>query len=72
MAGVVGEEYIWQRSSACGGGVCVEVANLGDGEVAVRDSKNPGAVAHVFDADEWRAFVIGVKAGEFDFDLVPA
>lgn len=54
----------WLRSSLCGAGNCVEVASLGDG-VAVRDSKG-GTDLLVFTADEWRAFVGGVKIGEFD------
>jgi hypothetical protein len=44
----------------------VEVAHLADGSVAVRDSKNVRKAAHVFDREEWSAFVTGVKNGEFD------
>ena len=56
----------FRRSSSCDGGHCVEVAQLPDGGVAVRDSKHPDLEPRIFDADEWRAFVRGVKAGEFD------
>lgn len=56
----------YRRSSSCDGAGCVEVARLADGSVAVRDSKNPDLEPRVFDAAEWRAFVAGVKAGEFD------
>lgn len=48
-----------------GGGACVEVGRVE--AVAVRDSKNPEGPVLVFDATEWREFVIAVKAGEFDF-----
>jgi hypothetical protein len=34
--------------------------------VAIRDSKDTRKAAHVFDSEEWAAFVSGVKAGEFD------
>jgi Domain of unknown function (DUF397) len=56
----------WVRSRACSSDGCVEVAQLGDGSVALRDSKDVGKAAHVFDRDEWAAFVTGVKKGEFD------
>jgi hypothetical protein len=56
----------WVRSRACSSDGCVEVAQLADGSVALRDSKDAGKAAHVFDRDEWTAFVTGVKNGEFD------
>lgn len=54
----------WRRSSLCNDAACVEVARLGH-EVLVRDSKSPGP-ALVFTHEQWQAFLIGVKAGEFD------
>lgn len=59
-------EARWVRSRACSSDGCVEVARFGDGSVAIRDSKDPGKAAHVFDREEWAAFVTGVKNGEFD------
>lgn len=59
----------FRRSSFCGDGSCVEVSALQDGTIAVRDGKNRDQSQHVFTADEWTAFVRGVKAGEFDFGL---
>ncbi|GAA1837652.1 hypothetical protein GCM10009836_15450 [Pseudonocardia ailaonensis] len=56
----------YRTSSFCASGQCVEVAELGGGRIAVRDSKNRLKPRHVFTADEWEAFVRGVKAGEFD------
>jgi Domain of unknown function (DUF397) len=58
----------WRKSSYSGGngGACVEVAALGDGGRAVRDSKDPSGPRLAFAAEEWAAFTAGVKAGEFD------
>jgi Domain of unknown function (DUF397) len=56
----------WIRSRACSSDGCVEVARLDDGSIAVRDSKDLRKAAHVFDREEWSAFVAGVKNGEFD------
>lgn len=57
----------WRKATASGDvGQCVEVATNLPGVVAVRDSKNPHGPALVFTPGEWRAFVGGVKDGEFD------
>jgi hypothetical protein len=56
----------WITSRACSNSACVQVAHLPGGMVAVRDSKDTGKPAHIFDSEEWAAFVSGVKAGEFD------
>ena len=56
----------WITSRACNNSACVQVAHLPGGMVAIRDSKDVAKPAHVFDIDEWAAFVTGVKAGEFD------
>jgi hypothetical protein len=60
----------WRKSSFSGsnGGACVEVAVLRDGGLAVRDSKDPDGARLAFTVDEWAAFTVGVKAGEFDVD----
>jgi hypothetical protein len=59
---------IWRKSSHSGGGggQCVEVADLPDGGVAVRDSKDPDGPKLVFTLAEWQAFIGGAKDGEFD------
>ncbi len=55
----------WFKSTrSANNGQCVEVAFV-DGDVAVRDSKNPTGPALVFSASEWSAFIAGVAAGEF-------
>ena len=57
----------WMKSSFSGtNNNCVEHAKLPDGSRAVRHSKDPEGPALIFTADEWDAFVTGVKAGEFD------
>lgn len=56
----------FRRSSFCNGGDCVEVL-LRPGEGAsVRHSRSLKQESVTFSQDEWRDFVRGVKAGEFD------
>lgn len=56
----------FRRSSWCSSQSCVEVADLPDGGVAIRDGKSPDTTPILlFTADEWTAFISGVKAGEF-------
>jgi hypothetical protein len=59
---------VWRKSSRSNGngGDCVEVADLPDGSRAVRDSKDRSGPSLLFTPAEWRAFVEGVKLGEFD------
>lgn len=60
-------ETSWRRSTYSGAqGNCVEVAHLANGEVAVRNSRDPRGPSLVFTADEMAAFVAGAKDGEFD------
>jgi Domain of unknown function (DUF397) len=56
----------WIRSRSCSTDGCVEVAHLANGSVAIRDSKDVRKAAHVFDREEWSAFVTGIKNGDFD------
>jgi hypothetical protein len=56
----------WRKSSLSGNlGNCVEVAMLGSGEVAVRNSRYPAGPALVFTPAEWSAFLGGVQRQEF-------
>jgi hypothetical protein len=57
----------WVKSSHSGptGGNCVEVAFLADGEVAVRNSRDPDGPALIFTGAEWDAFLGGARDGEF-------
>lgn len=61
-----GSHESFRRSSFCNGGKCVEVAVRQNGGVKVRDGKHPNEGNLDFTSDEWRAFVNGVKHGEFD------
>ena len=57
----------WVKSSlSFANGNCVEVANLPSGGVGVRDSKDAEGPFLRFTPDEWRAFLGGVRNGEFD------
>ncbi|MEV7008140.1 DUF397 domain-containing protein [Streptosporangium sp. NPDC051022] len=55
----------WVKSAYSGHGNCVEVIAAGGG-VAVRDSKVPDGPLLWFTRAEWKAFLEGVKDGEFD------
>ena len=52
-------------STFCTAGTCVGVEWSGD-DIHVTDTKRPNGARLSFTAEEWRAFVAGVKAGEFD------
>jgi hypothetical protein len=56
----------WRRSSFCSSTTCIEVRADARGAVAVRDSKSESGPILRYSAEEWRAFVAGVKAGDFD------
>ncbi|WP_018637122.1 DUF397 domain-containing protein [Parafrankia elaeagni] len=60
-------EPAWYKSSASGENGCVEVAH-GSGLVLVRDSKNRDGAVLRFTAQEWVAFLEGVRGGEFDLE----
>ncbi|HET6952303.1 MAG TPA: DUF397 domain-containing protein [Acidimicrobiales bacterium] len=61
------DEPTWHKSTLSGDqGNCVEVARLGDGTTAVRDSKHPDGAVLTFTSAEWVAFIEGAKRGEFD------
>ena len=66
-SGGLGSEAHWIKSSlSFANGNCVEVASLPDAEVGVRDSKNTESPVLRFTPAEWRAFIGGVRNGEFD------
>lgn len=57
----------WRKSSFSGSDgeiQCVEVAHV-DGRILLRESDAPDTVVTT-DRDKLRAFLLGVKAGEFD------
>ena len=69
MVGMSGKDQPnWRRSSLCSfDKSCVEVS-LNDGEVYVRDSKNPSQAQLRFTVCEWAAFLGGVLRGDFDIE----
>ncbi len=54
----------WVKSTFSGVGDCVEVAR--GATIAVRDSKDPEGPVLEFTPAEWRAFLAGVRDGQFD------
>lgn len=60
-------EIHWQKSSFSNGGdgaQCIELASTADG-IVIRESSDIGAVVTT-SREKLRAFLLGVKAGEFD------
>jgi len=55
----------WRTSSVCDAGTCVGVARQGE-FIVVANTANPGEGVSRFSRDEWRAFIAGVKLGDFD------
>ena len=59
--------FNWVKSSlSFANGNCVEVASLPGGEIGVRNSRESEGAVLRFTSDEWRAFLGGVRNGEFD------
>ncbi|BDT91995.1 DUF397 domain-containing protein [Nocardia beijingensis] len=58
----------WRKSSfSNASGNCVEVAETANGQVAVRNSRDPEGGVLIYTRPEIDAFVRGAKAGEFDY-----
>jgi len=57
----------WRKSTVSNpSGNCVELAELADGGVAVRNSRHPQGPTLVYTRAEISAFILGVQGGEFD------
>jgi hypothetical protein len=58
----------WHKSDYSNpNGSCLEVAELPDGAVAIRNSRYSGGPALVYTPAEITAFIRGVKDGQFDY-----
>ncbi|GAA1464580.1 DUF397 domain-containing protein [Nocardiopsis exhalans] len=59
---------VWMRSSLSNpdSEAIVEVAEFDDGFRAVRDGRSPEKGTLFFTPEEWEAFVLGARDGEFD------
>jgi len=67
MAGILSGSTTWIKSSlSYANGNCVEVAELPEGGVGVRNSRDREGPQLRFTPDEWDAFLGGVRNGEFD------
>lgn len=57
---------VWRKSNFSNqNGACVEVAANLPGLVAVRDSKDPDGAKLIVSPAQWRAFLTGIRNGEF-------
>lgn len=57
----------WKKSHRSNSqGNCVELAQLPDGSVAVRNSRHPAGPALLYTKAEIQALIQGAKAGDFD------
>jgi len=64
--GVVTSAANWRKSRRCESNQCVEFARIDENRVGLRDSADPLGPALMLSDASWKAFVAGVRAGEFD------
>lgn len=58
---------VWRKSGRSNPkGNCVELAQLGDGSIAIRNSRSPDGAALIYTRPEISAFLQGAKDGDFD------
>jgi len=70
MAAAELPDVAWKKSQRSNSqGACVELAELPDGEVAVRNSRFPSGPALIYTRAEIDAFILGAKDGNFDYLL---
>jgi len=59
----------WRKSTASASTNCVEVSALGN-SILVRNTKDRSGPTVAFTTEEWNAFIIGVRDGEFDVPVL--
>jgi hypothetical protein len=70
MSAALMDGVVWRKSHFSNpSGNCVELADLPDGRVAMRNSRDPEGPALIYTRRQVGDFVLGVKDGEFD-DLI--
>jgi hypothetical protein len=57
---------MYRKSSLSGDSNCVEVDTDNPAVVMVRDSRRPERPPLIFTREEWRAFLGGIRLGEFE------
>jgi hypothetical protein len=63
-------DVTWRKSQRSNSqGNCVEMAELTDGSVAMRNSRHPSGPALVYTRSEIEAMILGAKDGDFDYLL---
>jgi hypothetical protein len=62
---VVSGDFDWRISRLCDSGACVGVVRQGE-FVLIGNTSSPEAPVSRFTSQEWKAFVAGVKLGDFD------
>ena len=57
----------WRKSTASNpSGCCVEVAEMPDGAIAMRNSRHPAGPALIYSRADLAAFLAAAKKGDFD------
>lgn len=57
----------WQKARRSNSqGACVEMARLGNGSIAVRNSRFPSGPALLYTQEEIDCLILGAKDGDFD------
>ncbi|MGP3922016.1 DUF397 domain-containing protein [Streptomyces sp. 8N616] len=61
------DDAVWVKSTYSNpNGECVELALLPGGDIALRNSRDPGGPALIYTRNEIEVFLRGAKDGEFD------
>jgi len=56
----------YRRARKCQINNCLEVGRSPDGRIFLRNTRAPHDPPTIVDSDEWSAFLLGAKEGDFD------